>query len=137
MVTQGDWWHFQGTFVNPPKGRTVTRWLILMDNKLFTSFELKILSGRLVGDLLGNFTHLNLNNGESTIDYIVWNESLYKCVKDFMVLPYEISDHWKILTVFKSSILTQDLTEDKYKWIPLNKKFKWNTKKKRKFVSKY
>ena len=68
------------------------------------TFDLKILNGRTKGDPIGNFTHLNSNKGESTIDYGICNELLYACIENFMVLPlYEISDHSKIVTVFKNS----------------------------------
>ena len=74
--------------------------------------------------------------GESTIDYSICNETLYKCIEDFMVLPLnETSDHSKIVTIFKSRINAQNPEKDKYKWSSLKMRFKWNTKNKNKFIS--
>ena len=87
------------------------------------------------GDAIGNFTHLNSNHGESTIDYSICNKHLYGCIENFMVLPLnEISDHSKIITVFKSSIPISNQKLDKYNWNPLPDRFKWDAKNKKRFV---
>ena len=97
------------------------------------TFDLKILNGRTIGVALGNFTHLNANKGESTIDYNKCKETLYKCIGNFIVLPLnEISDHSKI---FKSRIKAQNPEKDTYKWNSLKTRVKWNTKNKNKFIS--
>ena len=84
------------------------------------------------GDAIGNITHLNSNKGDSTKDYSICNKSLYDCV----VLPLnEISDHSKIVTIFKSTVATKNVEKDNYKWKPLTTKFKWNDKTKQKFIN--
>ena len=129
----------QNTFVNLPKRRNCDNILNSHGEKIIHlchTFDLKILNGRTIGDALGNFTHLNVNKGESTIDYSICNETLYKCIEHFMVLPLnEISVHSKIVTVFKSRINTQNLEKDKYKWNSLNARFKWYTENNFFFIS--
>ena len=99
------------------------------------SFDFKILNGTTMGDRVGNFTHLNANNGESTIDYALCNHAFYECIDNFMVLPMiELSDHSKIITTFKSSIPIRNVSEDTYNWNNLKTKFKWNPKNKKAFV---
>ena len=52
-----------------------------------------------------------------------------------MILPLnEISDHSKIITVFKTSIPIPISKNDKYNWHPLKDSFKWDIKKKTKYV---
>ena len=98
------------------------------------TFDFKILNGRSLGDAIGNFTHLNANNGESTIDYSICNKTIYKGVEKFMVLPLnEISDHSKIITVFKCSVSVPDSSKDNYAWNPLLEKFKWDKNSREKF----
>ena len=112
------------TFVNLPKRRNCDKVLNSHGEKIIHFchiFDLKILNGRTTGDPLGNFTHLNVNKGESAIDYSICKEYLYNYVENFMVLPLnEISDHSKIVTIFKSSITSQAVRKDDYKWNPLN-----------------
>ena len=98
------------------------------------TLDLKILNGRMIGDAIGNFTHLNSNMGESTIDYSICNKKMYECVDNFMVLPLnELSDHSKIVTVLKSSITAPKIEKDEYKWNPLNPRFKWDNRNKQSF----
>ena len=85
----------------------------------------------MAGDFIGNFTHLNVNNGSSTIDYGLCNPIFYECIDNFVILPLtEQSDHSKIITFLKSSIDVPVLDEDTYKWKQLGPKFKWDTNKK-------
>ena len=118
------------TFANLPKRRNCDDTLISHRERIIQlchTFDL---------DASGNFTHLNANKGESTIDYIICNETLYKCIENLMVLPLnEISDHSKIVTIFKSRIKAQNPEKDKYKWNSLKTWFKWNAKNKNKFIS--
>ena len=127
----------QNTFVDLPKRRNCDKILNSHGEKIIhicKTFDLKILNGRTRGDPIGNFTHLNTNKGESTIDYGICNESLYECVENFMVLPLnEISDHSKIVTVLRNNINPQVPFKDDYNWNRLNDKFKWSNKNKRKF----
>ena len=82
------------------------------------TFDFIILNGRTEGDPIGNFTHLNVNNGPSTIDYALCNEKCNMLISNFLVLPMnEISDHSKIVTVFKYSCQGNLLTADlQYLW---------------------
>ena len=62
-------------------------------------FDLKILNGRLNGDFIGNFTHLNFNGGSSTIYYNFCTPTLFESVENFFVLTQnEFSDHSQIIT---------------------------------------
>ena len=102
--------------------------------QLCHTMDFVILNGRTVGDIIGNFTHHNNNNGLSTIDYGLCIPTFYGCVENFVVLPLtELSDHSKIITIFKSSILIPKLVEDTYKWNQLRPKFKWDNEKKEEF----
>ena len=84
--------------------------------------------------MIGNFTHLNNNNGISTVDYGLCNAHLFDCIENFFVLPLTgLSDHSKITTIFKSGILVPKAIVDNYNWRPLKTKFKWNNENKRKF----
>ena len=97
--------------------------------KLCKTFDLIILNGRLKGDAVGNFTHLNKNNGPSAIDYCICSNELYGCIDNFIVLPLTgLSDHSKIVSVFKEEVLLPGQNSDTYKWNLLKKKFKWNEK---------
>ena len=97
--------------------------------KLCKTFDLIILNGRLKGDAVGNFTHLNKNNGPSAIDYCICSNELYDCIDNFIVLPLTgLSDHSKIVSVFKEEVLLPGQNSDTYKWNLLKKKFKWNEK---------
>ena len=97
------------------------------------TFDLKILNGRMIGDSMGNCTHLNINNGSSTIDYSLCNQYLYDYVENFIVLPQnELSDHSKICTIFKTSV-PNDRDLDEYNWKPLPSRFKWDPKSRKKF----
>ena len=96
--------------------------------KFCKAYDFKILNGRMKGDKIGNFTHVNANKGTSTIDYSLCNQHIYKSVENFMVLPInELSDHSKISTVFKSCA-SSNITIDNYKWKKLQTRFKWNKK---------
>lgn len=91
-------------------------------------FDFLILNGRLKGDEIGNFTHLNNNNGPSTIDFSLCNNELYESIEKFMILPLsELSDHSKIITVFKESVVMPDETTDNYNWKTLSNRFKWES----------
>lgn len=66
------------------------------------TFDLIILNGRTKGDPCGNYTHVNFNNGPSSIDYGLCNKMAHAFVDNFLVLPMtELSDHAKIVTIFK------------------------------------
>ena len=90
-----------------------------------------ILNGRTAGDPFGNFTHLNFNNGPYTIDYALCNEKCFSFIANFLVLPMnELSDHSKIVTVFKDRMNENGDTEnDSYAWKPRGALFKWDKNK--------
>ena len=102
--------------------------------QLWHSLDLIILNGRRIGDAKGNLRFMSANSGTSTIDYSLCNDKFYECVENFLVLPLtELSDHSKIVTIFKSSISKPKLSSDTYKWINLKPKFKWNNETKEEF----
>ena len=69
------------------------------------TFDFIILNGRTEGDPFGNYTHLNFNNGPSTIDYALCNKKCYELISNFLILPMnELSDHSKIVSIFKESL---------------------------------
>ena len=99
--------------------------------ELCKSFDFRILNGRTKGDKIGNFTHLNTNQGFSTIDYSLCTEYLYKFIDNFFVLPMNgLSDHSKICTVFKSCL---SISKDEEDNTPVGKKFRWENKNKMSF----
>ena len=102
------------------------------------TFDFMILNGRTSGDPFGNFTHLNFNNGPSTIDYAICNERCFSSIANFLVLPMnELSDHSKIVVVFKDETNKKSVTEnDNYAWKQRGTLFKWDKKRKRNFVNK-
>ena len=102
------------------------------------TLDFMILNGRTPGDPFGNFTHLNFNNGPSTIDYALCNEKCFSFIDNFLVLPMnELSDHSKIVTVFKDGMNEKrDPENDTYAWKPRGALFKWDKKRKNNFVNK-
>ena len=100
------------------------------------TYDFKILNGRMKGDSIGNFTHLNANRGTSAIDYSLCNQYLYQSVENFIVLPSnEISDHSKVITIFKCT-LPRVINMDKYKWKNIQNRYRWDDKNKKTFVNK-
>ena len=98
-------------------------------------FDFMILNGRTCGDRIANFTHLNFNNGPSTIDYAICNEKCYEFVSNFLVLPTnELSDHSKIV---KEGLPTEnEIENDKYSWKPMGILYKWDQKRQKDFNTK-
>ena len=91
--------------------------------------SMRILNGRKLGDLNGNYTCFKYN-GKSSIDYAlvqedIFNEVIYFKVHDFLG---DLSDHCQISLGIKSQFKTSDLScsknkepsklPDKYKWNP-------------------
>ena len=88
------------------------------------TYNLIILNGRSNGDPLGINTYYDTNLGSSTIDYYICSQNIYEHVSYFMVLPQnELSDHCKIVTVFKLIALNNNLDNDNCNWIKLNDKY--------------
>ena len=102
------------------------------------TFDFMILNGRTSGDPFGNFTHLNFNNGPSAIDYAICKRC-FSSIANSLVLPMnELSDHSKIVAVFKDETKKKTDTEnDNYAWKQRGTLFKWDKKRKRNFVNNY
>ena len=100
------------------------------------TFDFMILNGRTEGDPCGNFTHLNFNNGPSTIDYALCNEKCYELISNFLVLPTnELSDHSKMVTVFKEGMPTKNVNvNNDYNWKQGCVLYKWDKNKKKHFL---
>ena len=89
------------------------------------TFSLRILNSRKNGDLLGNFTHYNKSKGKSVVDYGMVSENFSDNINKFMVFPQsELSGHCKIAIEIANmkDIRSQN---DTYRWLTLNKAFKW------------
>ena len=101
------------------------------------TFDYIILNGRSVGDPFGNYTHLNFNNGPSTIDYAICNAECHQLISNFLVLPMtEISDHSKIMTIFKESLPTNHEEKiDNYNWKKRKILYKWDKQRKQFFFN--
>ena len=128
-------------FSDVPKRKNCDKIVNSHGNKIIEfcqSFDFRILNGRTIGDKIGNFTHLNANNGESTIDYSLCNYPLYESIDNFIVLPLTgLSDHSKITTIFKSSITKCNDNVDKYNWNQIGARFKWNPLNKKAFIDEF
>lgn len=93
--------------------------------KLCKESSLKILNGRTLGDLLGNYTSINYK-GCSVVDYSIASNDLLRNISTFNVHDLApISDHCPIscsvLTCFRSTV-----TNSTGKLDPLPGKFIWN-----------
>jgi hypothetical protein len=65
---------------------------------LCITYQMRIVNGRCIGDLLGNFTSFN-TQGQSTMDYLMTNERLLNqllCFKVSDFLPLHSDCHCKI-----------------------------------------
>ena len=88
--------------------------------------SLRIINGRMIGDLLGNFTSIHYN-GCSVVDYTLVSESLLKSVIHFKVHDFTaLSDHCPIVCSIKTAGESHIFTE-KVKLDSLPGKFLWNT----------
>ena len=88
--------------------------------------SLRIINGRMIGDLLGNFTSIHYN-GCSVVDYTLVSESLLKSVIHFKVHDFTaLSDHCPIVCCIKTAGESHIFTE-KVKLDSLPGKFLWNT----------
>ena len=101
------------------------------------TFDFIILNGRTEGDPFGNYTHLNFNNGPSTIDYALCNKKCYELISNFLILPMnELSDHSKIVSIFKESLSIKNEDEnDNYKWKQRGTLYKWDKTGKNIFIN--
>ena len=104
--------------------------------QLCQSIDLIILNGRSKGDLLGNLTFMNASRGTSTIDYGLCNNNLYNCLENFLVLPLtDLSDHSKIVTIFKNNIPISDVIKDTYQWENMNPRYIWDNNRNHDFCN--
>ena len=101
------------------------------------TFDFMILNGRTKGDLCGNYTHLNFNNGPSTVDYGLCNEKSYAFIDNFLVLPMnELSDHSKIVTIFKDNpSINSNNESDHYNWKSRGVLYQWDKRSKSNFFN--
>ena len=92
-----------------------------------SSFNLQIANGRFLGDQWGNFTHLNPNKGQSTVDYALISDSLFEHIEDFKVLPLnDYSDHSKIVINVKHAKIPDLTAEEEYPWADVEPGYKWD-----------
>ena len=57
-------------------------------------------------DILGDFTHFNANDGQSTVDLAFISEDFFKNISKFMIFPQsELSDHCKIVVEIPNLII--------------------------------
>ena len=90
------------------------------------SFGLRILNGIKHGDILGDFTHFNANDGQSTVDLAFLSEDFFKNISKFMIFPQsELSDHCKIVVEIPNLIINK-FKQSKYKWSNLKPAYKWD-----------
>ena len=100
------------------------------------NYTLRILNGRTLGDLQGNFT-CKKYNGKSTVDYILSTPKLIKNVRYFKVLndsdliDSELSDHYPLMVSFKFSVNPPAVEESEMTDIPPG--FKWTKESDEKF----
>jgi hypothetical protein len=99
---------------------------------LCKSSGLRILNGRSLGDLRGNFTCYSPNGNPSVIDYMVCDKNLRKCINTFRVGPLgPFSIHCKTSTtirvynevgrtVLKSVCKSESYSQERYQWRPEN-----------------
>ena len=128
-------------FINVPTRKNCDKKEDSHGNKIITfckTFDFIILNGRTKGDPCGKYTHLNFNNGPSAVDYGLCNENSYAFITNFLVLPMnELSDHSKIVTIFKESpSINSNNDNDKYNWKSRGVLYKWDRKSKSKFFNK-
>ena len=97
------------------------------------SFSRRILNGRKTGDLLGDFTHYNMNDGQSVVNLAFVYEAFFDNVKKFMVFPLsELTDHCKIVLEIPNVI-----SESRpYKWTNLKPSYKRDKNSASKFLRK-
>ena len=92
-------------------------------------FDIRIVNGRFRGDSLGNFT-FNSKNGDSTLDYIICDQSLFNSFEFFTVKPStHLSDHNQIILWTKIASFTIDNNYDQESLNQLERlpsKFIWN-----------
>ena len=108
----------------------VTRHVGAYTIQLCQTFDFKILNGRTSGDKIGNMTYFKNELGASTIDYNLCNFNFFNFIDDFLVLPMTgLSDHSKLIRIFKKNISRPEDQSDNYKWKILQSKFEWDPNK--------
>ena len=92
---------------------------------LCKSYDMQIGNGRTKGDFMGNFTHHNENEGQSTVDLALISDSLFPIIDDFQVLPQPVfSDHCKIILTIKN-LKPKDEVQTNYNWREGTIGYKW------------
>ena len=73
---------------------------------------MKILNGSKTGDSLGDFTHFNDNDGQSTVDLALVSEKFFNNIHKFLVFPkLAVTDHRKILAEIAKMIVVEHKTK--------------------------
>ena len=86
--------------------------------------QLRVLTGRFIGDMLGNMTCYK-PNGTSTVDYALASVDLVNSVNFFQVLyPSYLSDHVQIAVYLNCNMLIPNMNLN-YKPNVLKKSYKW------------
>ena len=94
------------------------RSIVILATK-YKSFNLRILNGRKLGDMRGDFTHYNNAGGQSTVELGIVSENFFNHIEKFMIFPQtELSDHCKI-TLQIPNMINLKTNSAPYKWVHL------------------
>ena len=88
---------------------------------------MRILNGRMIGDILGNFT--TFKNGHTSVnDYGIVSEKFYSGIENFIVLPQTtVADNSEIVISIKNILVPNiDSDGDREEWYPLEKRRTWD-----------
>jgi len=99
--------------------------------------NLRVLNGRVAGDLQGKFT-CHQPRGSSTVDYIICSQSLIPHILSFHIKPLTLfSDHCMVWALIQSKSTNHSYQESRKisNAKPLPKQYKWNDKSAQKFLS--
>ena len=93
--------------------------------ELCKSYDMQIGNGRTKGDFMGNYTHHNENEGQSTVDLALISDSLFNIIHDFQVLPLPVfTDHCKIILTIKNLKPKEEIPTN-YNWREGTIGYKW------------
>ena len=102
--------------------------------ELCKTVPLRILNGRMFGDLFGNLTCYT-PQGASCVDYCVASPELFRKIRYFQVKPLMplFSDHTPISLCLKVNVQVSNLRDD-YNFLPKPDKIQWSKAMAEKFV---
>ena len=93
---------------------------------MYKTFNLRILNGRKLGDMRGEFTHYINAGGQSTVDLGIVSENVFNHIEKFMIFPQtELSDHCKI-TLQVPNMINLKTNSAPYKWVHLERAYEWS-----------